>query len=86
MGIDLDVNKEVDDVDKDPEDEEDVYSPIQAQCPASPLVLVKKELQSLKGDLLTKRVLSELLGVCSQTLNKLDVDLVYSLYKVQGFF
>ena len=52
---------------------------------SSLLSLVKthiKELQSLKCASSGVDVLKELLGVCSQTLNKLDVDFMYSYCKV----
>ena len=45
-----------------------------------------KELRSLKCARSGVDNLPELLGVCSQTLNKLDIDLAYSCCKAQVFF
>ena len=53
------------------------------------LVSVKphiNELRLLKFELWSVKALSELLGVCSQTLNKLDIDLAHTPCKVQVFF
>ena len=44
------------------------------------------KLQSLKCAESSVDNLSDFLGVCSETLNKLDIDLTYSKCKSQGFF